>query len=655
MMMMMTRNMAPDAFGADKSMNTDYPLPILPPYTSGVMYIISRDIVDLVVGIETPQRFVAADDRNLGIWLFGYDISIIHDSRIQDGDACEATQITKRFSDTRLSDMTNMYENVVSGKAQCTGLDTGICGVCYPCHDKRDDWRAMNLACDEFRGITMKKQPPYDKVSGSKVRDELQPSILGENDAWIIDGVLSQRTSVYSDTDQWHLLYWVCWTSDPSTFTERHWRALELVWVHEPQAVIFMITNTLPTDFFDEYRQYGYNIHVVHFNKENLLSWNWYFGPGTEDWLREWDRWAEGKFFYWHLTDYIRCLLLYNYGGTYMDMDALWIRVPPDSEMEFIGSDYSSLISDREWTLDDEGLYLPQGLLRFKRGWKLFREMCEDAFSAYAYDPECFNCHGPKAITTYVRQHRAALEMGGFTILPREVLYPASYLEINRFLLPNPLAEHELRTKIMVHSWNIHLFGKMTNHLPIQEGSIIDRVLQLFDLDVPHTDISSHAILSSSGSRIVPMGLRGPRSYIYRFMPSFTALPSDALDMRRRALQQPTPGRFQGLDRIYVRGGPPVVEHVTVTAEVAFGSLTLDTNNTITEHQQSLSRSKAIELHNASQKDVNALLNDLSYSPSKLLAANGGRDRLNLSVKYSTGEHDELLVDIIVVEAEEDD
>lgn len=151
------------------------------------------------------------------------------------------------------------------------------------------------------------------------------------------------------------------------------------------------------------------------------------------------------------------------------------------------------------------------------------------------------------------------------------------------------------------------------------------------------------------------MGLRGPRSYIYRFMPSFTALPSDALDMRRRALQQPTPGRFQGLDRIYVRGGPPVVEHVTITAEVAFGSLTLDTNNTITEHQQSLSRSKAIELHNASQKDVNALLNDLSYSPSKLLAANGGRDRLNLSVKYSTGEHDELLVDIIVVEAEEDD
>ncbi|KAI9313646.1 galactosyltransferase-domain-containing protein [Dichotomocladium elegans] len=627
------RNMPPDALGGDKSILSDYQLPILPPYTSGTMYTISRDIVDLIVGIRVPQRFVAADDRNLGIWLFGFDIHPIQDARIQDGDVCEESQLAKRFGQSQLGDMVTMYENAVSNQPQCAGLVSQTCALCYPCYDKKDDWRSMNLDCDEFKGVTLHQQPTYIKSTRPKVRDDMIPSVIGQNDAWIIDGILSQRTSKYSDTPDWHLLYWVCWTSDQTTFTERHWRALELIWVHEPRAIVFMISNTLPHNFFDEYRNYGYSIYLVNFNKDNLLNWHWYFGPGTFDWLNDWEKWENGKFFYWHLTDYIRCLLLYNYGGTYMDMDALWIRVPPDSELEFIGSDYTSNEADLQWTLDDQGLYLPQGLMRFKRGWALFREMCESAFSSFSYDPECFNCHGPKAITSYVREHRAALEMNGFTILPREVLYPASFLEINRFLLPNPLAEHELKTKIMVNSWNIHLFGKMTNHLPIEKGSIIDAVLRQFDLDVPHTDAKSGAIVSSTRSQTVPMRLVGPRNYIYRFAPPFSMIPADANESRRRAIRQSAPGRFQGLDRIYVRGGPARVDKMTLSLEMAFGELRIASAR---QNYTETFREKTIELTNASQKDINGLLSNLVYFPSALLAANGGRDRMSVSVAYST-------------------
>ncbi|KAI9498277.1 galactosyltransferase-domain-containing protein [Zychaea mexicana] len=643
------RNMAPDALGVDKTINADYPLPILPSYTSGTMYILSQDVVNLIVGIDSPQRFVSAEERNLGIWLFGYNINPIHDYRVQDGSACEQNQIAKRFKNKKLGEMQTMYDNIINGREQCTSLDTSTCGLCYPCRDKKDDWRASSLSCDQFKGVTDRHSSPYLKVSGPDVKDTLAPSVVGENDDWIIDGLLSQRTSKFSETDDWHLLYWVCWTSDPSTFTDRHWRALELVWVHEPRAVIFMISNTLPKDFFQDYTHHGYEIHVVHFNKENLLNWHWYFGPGTLDWLRDWDKWENGKFFYWHLTDYIRCLLLYNYGGTYMDMDALWIRVPPDHNLEFIGSDYSSLISDREWTLDDEGLYLPQGLMRFKRGWALFREMCESAFSSYSYDPECFNCHGPKAITSYVREHRAALELAGFTILPREVLYPASYLEIHRYLLANPLAEQELKTKIVVNSWNIHLFGKMTNHLPIEKGSLVDLVLRRFDLDIPHRDTATNnAVISSTGAWTVPMRLVGPRNYIYRYMSPFTHIPQESTDSRRRALQQPAAGRFQGLDRIYVRGGPSVIDKVQVTLEVAFGKLKIGVPASPDFIKDT------IELKDASQKDINVILNSLVYSPSPLLAANGGRDRMSVLVEYSDGERDEVLVDVIVVESEED-
>lgn len=640
----------PPAFSnVDKSIKIDYPLPLMPAYTSGTLYILSHDVVDLIAQAESPQRYVAADDRNLALWLFGFNVTPIHDARIQDGEGCEDSLIAKRFKDSELAGMQTMYDNAANKREQCTGLDTSACSLCYPCHGKKDDWRAMNLACDPYKGVTLRDQPAYMKVSGAKVKDDMEVSKIGENDEWIIPDLLSQRTSKFSEGDNWHLLYWVCWTSNASTFTERHWRALELVWVHEPRAVIFMISNTLEQDFFDDYRKQGYEIHVVHFNKENLLKWHWYFGPGTLDWLRDWDKWEKGSYFYWHLTDYIRCLLLYNYGGTYMDMDALWIRVPPDPNLEFIGSDYSSLVSDREWTLDEDGLYLPQGLMRFKRGWSLFREMCEYAFSSYTYDPECFNCHGPKAITSYVRNHRAALEAAGFTILPQEVLYPASYLEVHRFLLPSPLAEQELKTKIVVNSWNIHLFGKMTNNLPVQSGSLVDLVFKRFNLDIPHRDARTQSVVSSTGSWTVPFKLVGPKTYVYRESPPFTHIPPESQLSRKKALQRPAPGKFQGLETIYVRGGPAVASRVKMSLEVAFGKLKigLPLSTEFSSH--------TVELQDASKKDVNALLNSLVYSPSSLLAANGGRDRMTISISYSTGQQDDITVDIIVVETRDDD
>lgn len=414
-----------------------------------------------------------------------------------------------------------------------------------------------------------------------------------------------------------------------------------MVWIHEPDAAIIMMSNSLPTHFFDDYNQRGYNIKVVSFNKSNLLKWKWYFGPGTEDWLNGWDKWEKGKFFYWHLTDYIRCLLLYNYGGTYMDMDALWTRIPPNNSMEFIGSDYSILQSDTEWTLDDKGLYLPQGLMRFRRGWKLFREMAEGAFSAYTYNPECFNCGGPKAITSYVRNRRRVLEEGGMHILPRKVLYPVSYNDIHRLLQPNPLAEQEMKHKIEPYSWNIHLFGKMTNKLPVQPGSVIDYVFKKFDLDLPHRDTKSHSIISSTGRWDVPLQLVGPRDYIYRAR-SDKMLEDDRKKDNLLYLQS-VPGLFQGLDVIYVRGGPDRVKTVTVELETTLGYISI---NNMTQKQVSYN------MTDVSMQQVNALLHTLEYQPTPLMMANGGRDRLKITVIYEGEklEREHLQMTVVVIE-----
>ncbi|CAO3702413.1 unnamed protein product [Rhizopus stolonifer] len=636
------RNMPIDHY--KKDLKIDYGMPILPPFTSGTLYTLSRNLVDIIANIDYPQRFIKeADDINLPLWLFGFDLQPIHDKRIQETDVCEETMIAKRFTKDFETNAKTMYSNLLNKEPQCTDMNPqGLCALCYPCHTKKNDWRSDNWVCDPDRGVSLAQLPSYKKIPGPKVKDDLEPATIGKNDQWIIQDILSARTSIYTDTDKWHLLYWVCWTSDPTTFTDRHWRALEMVWIHEPEAAIIMMSNSLPENFFEAYTRRGYNIQVVQFNKENLLKWHWYFGPGTQDWLQDWDRWEQGKFFYWHLTDYIRCLLLYNYGGTYMDMDALWIRIPPNSNQEFIGSDYSSVHSDREWTLDDRGLYLPQGLMRFKRGWKLFREMAEGAFSVYNYDPECFNCGGPKAITSYVRERRNVLETGGLTILPRQVLYPFNYLEIHKLLQPNPLAEQDLKTKIEPVSWNIHLFGKMTNKLPVQTGSVIDYVFKRFDLDLPHSDSKKNTIISSTGRWKVPMGLVAPADYVYQAL-SQRMLEADKED---RLSLQPIPGKFQGLNVIYIRGGPDRMSKVTVQITASIGRVRMN--------GEMWNKTVNIELEDVTMQQVNSVLNSLEYNPTKLMLANGGRDQMTIQV-ISREEKLQSQIAVIVVEPEEED
>ncbi|KAI8997277.1 hypothetical protein BDB01DRAFT_845949 [Pilobolus umbonatus] len=634
---------------ADHSVTIDYGLPILPAYTSGTLYTLSYNLVGIIANIDYPQRFVSTvdDGINLAMWLFGFDIQPIHDKRIQpDIDVCEESMIAKRVKLDQLEKITNtMHSNIINHQPQCQGLTKTLkkCALCYPCYGKTDDWRASNLNCDMNKGLSPNKLPNnIKKMPDTHVRESL-PSDLGDSDEWIIPGILSAQTSIYSDTENWHLLYWVCWTSSPSTFTDRHWRALEMVWIHEPEAAIIMMSNSLPSSFFEDYNRRGYNIQVVRFNKENLLKWNWYFGPGTHDWLQNWEQWEKGKFFYWHLTDYIRCLLLYNYGGTYMDMDAIWTRIPPDNDLEFIGSDYSSSRSDTEWTLDDQGLYLPQGLMRFKRGWKLFREMAEGAFSAYVYDPECFNCGGPKAITSYVRDRRRLLEENGMTILPWKVLYPVSYNEIHKLLQPNPLAEQVMKNKIEPFSWNIHLFGKMTNKLPVQPGSVIDFVFKKFDLDLPHRDTKSQSIISSTGRLDVPFRLMGPRDYIYRAR-SDKMLEDDKNGDNLLYLQS-VPGKFQGLDVIYARGGPEIVPKVTIELEATIGRVKIN-NST-------LDRQLLFEATDASMQQINSMLNTLEYHPPPLMVANGGRDKLKVVVTYDQGEKvekEQLQITMVVME-----
>ncbi|CAG8474599.1 7062_t:CDS:2, partial [Ambispora gerdemannii] len=140
-----------------KYSDEEFDLPIFPPFTAGTLYILSRDIVSLIV-TDAPRLFTQNEYQSLGIWLFSYNIKPIHDRRIQQADVCEDDMIAKPFNDRYSSSKTmeDMYENIRNNRRLCDGFPQINCAVCYLCEGRTVDWRSWNFNCDLEKGITLK-------------------------------------------------------------------------------------------------------------------------------------------------------------------------------------------------------------------------------------------------------------------------------------------------------------------------------------------------------------------------------------------------------------------------------------------------------------------------------------------------------------------
>ncbi|KAI9485177.1 MAG: galactosyltransferase-domain-containing protein [Benjaminiella poitrasii] len=158
------RNIPVQIMQNSKSLFIDYSLPMLPHYTHSMLYLLSRNVLDLIVSPDTPRRFIEQDGENIAIWLFGFNIEPIHDKRIQEGNAvCEDDLIGKRIG--TMADMIKMYTNIVNQRRLCIGVESSACAVCYSCKGKKINWQSINLACDT-EGIRLKEMSGFAQVAG---------------------------------------------------------------------------------------------------------------------------------------------------------------------------------------------------------------------------------------------------------------------------------------------------------------------------------------------------------------------------------------------------------------------------------------------------------------------------------------------------------
>ncbi|KAG0324345.1 hypothetical protein BGZ99_001959 [Dissophora globulifera] len=596
-------------------------LGIHPPFVANTFYVLSRDIVTLLA-YPGPRIFAEHEDVSIGVWLHPFNIKPKHDRRIQQWDVCEDDMIAKHFGDTfkPIESMQDMYRNIVEGSPLCSGFRQERCAPCYSCAGRSSHWKDHGIECDSVQGIMHTKAA--DDLEGGltvDIKDAMPP--LANNPQWIIPGILSDTSSIFSDTEDWARLHWAIWTTDAATtWQPRHYLAIESTFVHNPNAVLIILSNTLPSTFFADYTRQGYRIHIMPFSKDMLLQREWFFGSETQAWLRNWDEWSrKGSFFPVHLADYLRLVALYKYGGLYMDLDAIWIRAPGDAITEFIGSDVSDTDSDLAWTLDDKNTYLANGVMRFKRGRSMFRQIANSVFTVATYDPECFNCGGPKAFTTYVKTHRVSLEKNGLRILPRTALYPYNWKEITAALEKTDMAEDKV-LQLEEHGIGLHLYGKVTSRKEIEDGSVVAAVLKIWALDLSPADSSND---QSSDSR-----LQGPK-VLYYYLPSTPSAtaPSDSLLAK-------VPGTFKGIDAVFIRGaepstGPVSLRKASILITVKEGLIAMDGSGAGTRRIE-------MDLGDAvSMGQLNLALSHLRYF-SPATRAWSGTDQIVIQVEFGT-------------------
>lgn len=307
-----------------------------------------------------------------------------------------------------------------------------------------------------------------------------------------------------------------------------------------------------------------------------------------------------------------------------MDMDAPWIRRPPNPNLEFIGADYSTVESDLAWTLDADGMYLAPGVMRFKAGWTMFKGISEQAFDLASYNLECFNCVGPRAITSYVKQHRRELELAGFSIIPNFVLYPKGWQKAHELVTPVSEPQKQL-AEIAKKSWSIHLFGKMTNHLPIQSQSVISSSFDLYTLRIPRPlgRLSTSTSEMEAGTNLGKgLELRTPTIYRNRSRVSLMTEEEPNLE-----LLGSLDGSFEGTDVIFIRGSQngyveeaEIYIHTSGGGKIVLSSpvARIRGGDGLAEGSTGGGYELGLKMKDTNMRDINAILASLVYTPANV-------------------------------------
>lgn len=90
-------------------------------------------------------------------------------------------------------------------------------------------------------------------------------------------------------------VFYLAWSTDESTFLERHASCLESLLLMHPDSTVIIFSNSLPLDFFSDLTERGFKVRIDRMETD-VLSKLAEGIPSVQSWLNNLDKWKQYSF-----------------------------------------------------------------------------------------------------------------------------------------------------------------------------------------------------------------------------------------------------------------------------------------------------------------------------------------------------------------------
>ncbi|KAK9069968.1 hypothetical protein SSX86_010366 [Deinandra increscens subsp. villosa] len=261
-------------------------------------------------------------------------------------------------------------------------------------------------------------------------------------------------------------------SSNSNLFGPREFLAMDALFKSNPDGCLIILSNTMDSDhgfqILKPVIDLGFRVQAIepdyNFLFKNTPAKNWYkrIKNGSRD---------PGEIpLAQNLSNLIRLVVLYRYGGVYLDTDFI-----PLNDFNGLRNSIGAQSVDQfgNWTR------LNNAVLVFDKKHPLLYRFIEEFASTF--DGNRWGFNGPYLVSRVVERGGGKLE-NKFSVLPPAAFYPVGWGRIGG-LFRRPVDRRDRRwveakvVKLKEGSYGVHLWNKQSKRLRIEEESIVARLV----------------------------------------------------------------------------------------------------------------------------------------------------------------------------------
>ncbi|CDY67484.1 BnaCnng55220D [Brassica napus] len=269
-------------------------------------------------------------------------------------------------------------------------------------------------------------------------------------------------------------LFFMTWISSIESFGDRERFTIESLFNSHPNSCLILVSNSLDcergTIILKPFTDKGLKVLAITPDFSYIFK-----DTSAEKWF---ERLKKGMFspgvipFEQNLSNLLRLVLLYKFGGIYLDTDFIILKSLTNLH-NVIGAQAVDLVT-RKWSR------LNNAVLIFDKNHPLLERFINEF--TRTFNGNKWGHNGPYLVSRVVaRINSSSLELG-FSVLPPSAFYPVDWTRIRGFhrASTNESEANWSRKRLMhlrKHSFAVHLWNRESKKLRIEEGSIIHRLM----------------------------------------------------------------------------------------------------------------------------------------------------------------------------------